>query len=84
MDNWTSKVCGDLQAYNKLAGEGTISYAVNVLSSVRWPGSVTVAKNGQFASIYIGDTIKRGGPFFNPTEPPEVQKEPPKDKENVE
>jgi len=48
---------------------------------VRWPGSVTVAKGGQFASIYIGDTIKRGGPFFNPTEPPEVQKEP---KDNVE
>lgn len=72
MDNWTSKVCGDLQSYNKVGGEGTISYAVNVLSSVRWPGSVTVAKGGQYASIYVGDTIQRGGPFFNPTEPPEV------------
>lgn len=81
MDNWTSKVCGDLQQYNKLGGEGTVSYAVNVISSVRWPGSVTVAKSGQFASIYVGDTINRGGPFFNPTEPPEVQTEP---KDNVE
>ena len=46
MDNWTSKVCGDLQQYNKVGGEGTVSYAVNVVSSVRWPGSVTVAKGG--------------------------------------
>lgn len=81
MDNWTSKVCGDLQNYNKIGGEGTVSYAVNVISSVRWPGAVTVAKSGQYASIYIGDTIKRGDPFFNPTEPPEVQTEP---KDNVE
>lgn len=81
MDNWTVKACGDLQQYNKLGGEGTVSYAVNVISSVRWPGSVTVAKGGQYASIYIGDTIKRGDPFFNPTEPPEVQSEP---KDNVE
>lgn len=45
-DNWVSKVCGDLQPYNKLGGEGTVSYSVNVLSSVRWPGAVTVAKGG--------------------------------------
>lgn len=41
---WLSRVCGDTQTYNK--GEGTVTYAVNVLTSLRWPGSVTVAKNG--------------------------------------
>jgi len=41
---WVSKVCGDTQQYNK--GEGTITYAVNVIRSLRWPGAVTVAKNG--------------------------------------
>jgi radial spoke head protein 4A len=41
---WVSKVSGDTQQYNK--GEGTITYAVNVIRSLRWPGAVTVAKNG--------------------------------------
>ena len=81
MPNWTSSVRGDMQQYNKIGGEGTVSYAVNVISSVRWPGAVTVAKGGQVASIYVGDLIKRGDPMFNPTEPPEVQTEP---KDNVE
>lgn len=43
---------------------------------MRWPGAVTVAKNGKFCSIYVGDGQKRGDSFFNPTEPPEVQLDP--------
>jgi hypothetical protein len=39
---------------------------------MRWPGSVTVAKNGKFCTIYVGDGQKRGDSYFNPTEPPEV------------
>ena len=70
------KVSGDLQPYNKIGGEGTVSYAVNVISSNRWPGAVTVAKGGQYCSIYVGDTVKRGDAFFNPTEPPQVCSEP--------
>jgi hypothetical protein len=27
-------------------------------------------------SIYVGDAIKRGDTSFNPTEPPEVMKDP--------
>ena len=49
---WTSKVAGDTQTYNK--GEGTITFAYNVLRSLRWPGAVTVAKGGKFVNIYIG------------------------------
>ena len=85
IDSWVSKVVGDTQLYNKVGGaEGTISYAVNVISSNRWPGAVTVAKGGQYCSIYVGDCIKRGDTFFNPTEPPEVQKEAPEQPEQIE
>ena len=49
---------------------------MNVIRSLRWPGAVTVAKNGVFASIYIGDGQKRGDSCFNPTEPPEIQQDP--------
>ena len=73
---WLIKTCGDSQSYNKLGGEGTVSYSVNVIRSLRWPGAVTVAKNGQYCSIYVGDSIKRGDSMFNPTEPPEVMSDP--------
>ena len=43
---------------------------------MRWPGAVTVAKNGKYASIYIGDGQKRGDSCFNQTEPPEVCADP--------
>lgn len=43
---WTVKTVGDTQAYNKPGGEGTTSYAINLIKSNRWPGHATVAKNG--------------------------------------
>ena len=49
---------------------------MNVIKSLRWPGAVTVAKGGKFTNIYVGYGLKRGDPIFNPTEPPEVQKDP--------
>ena len=74
---WVSKIVGDSQPYNQLPPkDGTTSYAVNVLKSLRWPGAVTVAQNGKFASIYVGYGLKRGDVCFNPTEPPEVQRDP--------
>lgn len=74
---WLSKVSGDTQQYNKdKGGEGTNSYAVNIIRSLRWPGAVTVSKGGKFCSIYVGDGIKSGDSSFNPTEPPEVQSDP--------
>ena len=75
-DAWLTKVSGDTQQYNKIGGEGTVSYAVNVIRSIRWPGSVTVAKNGKFCTLYVGDGQKRGDSYFNPTEPPEVLADP--------
>jgi radial spoke head protein 4/6 len=71
---WTSKLVGDPQPYNYK--DGTTTYAVNVLKSLRWPGALTVAQNGKFASIYVGYGLKRGDVCFNPTEPPEVQRDP--------
>ena len=41
---WLSKVVGDIQPYNQLPPkEGTVTYAVNVVKSLRWPGALTVA-----------------------------------------
>ena len=58
MPAWVTKACGDTQVYR--AGEGTVSYAVNVIESMRWPGAMTVAKGGEYCSIYIGDGVKKG------------------------
>ena len=74
--SWISKVCGDIQGYNVAGGEGTKTYAVNVIKSLRWPGAVTVAKNGKYCNIYVGDCIKKGDQMFNPTDPPEVMADP--------
>ena len=40
---WLSKIVGDSQPYNQTGGkEGTVTYAVNVIKSLVWPGAVTV------------------------------------------
>ena len=72
--SWLVRVCGDTQQYK--VGEGTKIYAVVMIKSLRWPGSVTVAKGGKFCSLYVGDGVKYGGPSYFPTEPPEVQSDP--------
>jgi hypothetical protein len=71
---WISKIAGDSQLYTK--GDATVSYAVNVVKSLRWPGAVTVAKGGKHTNIYIGYGIKRVDPSFYPTSPPIVDSEP--------
>lgn len=53
-----------------------MTYAVNVIKSLRWPGALTVQQSGKYASIYVGYGLKRGDVCFNPTEPPEVQRDP--------
>lgn len=62
----------------------TVSYAVNVVKSLRWPGSTTVAKSGKFTTIYVGYGLKRGDPSYNPIEPPSVQKDPEEEVEKPE
>ena len=76
---WLSKISGDQTTY------GENCYAVNVLSSIRWPGAMTVSKSGQYFNIYVGDTIKRGGHSFYPFEPPMVLRDPsdPEDHSNM-
>ena len=59
-ESWTSKLAGDTQTYNKKNGDdGTVSYAVNVLKSLRWPGAVTVCKEAKFTNVYVGNGMKR-------------------------
>ena len=71
---WNIKLVGDQQPYKQ--GEGQVIYAVNVIESLRWPGATTVAQNGEYCSIYIGDGVKNGDSCFNPTEPPEIMSDP--------
>lgn len=79
---WSSTVSGDLTQYK--AGEASVTYSVNVLRSLRWPGSVTVAKGGQYCSIYVGDCIKNGDTCYSPTDPPAVQSDPAQQADHVE
>jgi len=62
---------------------GENCYAVNVISSYRWPGSFTVSKSGRYYSIYIGDAIKRGDVLFSPSEPPAVLSDPSEKDDNA-
>lgn len=81
---WISKVVGDTQLYSE-GGEGeTVSYAVNVIKSLRWPGAVTVSKGGKCTSVYVGYGLKKGDPSYSPIEPPEVQQDPEEEPEKPE
>lgn len=47
--SWISKTSGDTQPFNQLPPkEGSASYAVNVIKSLRWPGALTAAQSGKF------------------------------------
>ncbi len=74
--SWVKKIVGDTQQYNQPGDKGPVSYCVNVLKSLRWPGAYTVHKQGKFCSIYVGYGLKHGDASMNPTEPPEVQRDP--------
>ena len=79
---WTSKIVGDVQPFTQVAPkEGTVSYGVNVIRSLRWPGAVTVAKGGKFTSIYVGYGLKRGGQSQMPAAPEDVVADPEEPKE---
>ena len=68
---------GDTQQYADGAVEGeNISFAVNVIKSLRWPGAITVSKGGKCTSVYVGHGLKKGDPSYNPIEPPVVQSDP--------
>ena len=81
---WISKVVGDTQQYTE-GGEGeNISYAINVIKSLRWPGSTTVSKGGKCTTVYVGYGLKKGDPSYNPIEPPEVCQDPEEEEEKPE
>lgn len=82
---WLSRVVGDTQQYAEGGAEGdNISYAVNVIKSLRWPGAVTVSKGGKFTNVYVGYGLKKGDPSYNPIEPPEVCPDPEEEEEKPE
>ena len=81
---WISKVVGDTQQYTVEGSEDTVCYAVNVIKSLRWPGSVTVSKGGKCTTVYVGYGLKKGDPSYNPIEPPEVCQDPEEEQEKPE
>ena len=81
---WSIKLVGDNQPYNLISGDGTESYATVVLKNTNWPGSVTVAHFGSYASMYIGFGMKAGGNSFMPIQPPDVMDDPQEPKEQPE
>ena len=83
---WISKVVGDTQQYADASGaEGeNVSFAVNIIKSLRWPGALTVSKGGKCTSIYVGHGMKKGDPSYNPIEPPTVQEDPEEEEEKPE
>jgi len=82
---WLLKVVGDDQPYNPDGDdEGTLTYAANVIKSLRWPGAQTIAYNGQYTNIYIGYGLKHGEVAYNPTSPPDVQEDPEENPEQPE
>lgn len=74
VEAWSSSIGGDQTQYK--TGDGTTTYAVNIIKSNRWPGATTLTKDGKYFFIYIGDAVKKGADFFNPTEPPEIMPDP--------
>ena len=82
---WLFKIVGDDQPYNPAGEEeGTLTYAANVIKSLRWPGAYTVAYNGQYTNIYIGFGLKFGNVAYNPTSPADVIEDPEENPEQPE
>ena len=80
---WKFKVVGDPQKYTA-GDDGEVSYNAMVISSLNWPGHVTVAKGKAYQNLYFGYGLKTGGVCINPVQPPDVQDDPPEKKENPE
>ena len=83
--SWISRIVGDNQQFAQAPPkEGNVSYAINVIRSLRWPGAVTVAKGGKFTNIYVGYGLKKGAASYDPIEPPSVCADPDEDVEKPE
>lgn len=55
---WSIKLHGDQGVY--AGNDKTLSYTVVAVRSQIWPGAVTVAQDGRFANLYVGDGLKCG------------------------
>jgi len=74
---WKARVYGDPQVYTTPPPEeGATSYAVVALRSLIWPGSVTIANNNRYFSIYIGYGNKAFQAPIDPLQPNDFGKEP--------
>lgn len=75
--SWAVNIIGDNQVYAaKPPQDGSVMYAATVIRNLRWPGSVTVYKNGKWVNFYLGYGIKKTDPVFVPIAPPDVLVDP--------
>ena len=79
---WNTREIGDKMQYTKEANN--ISYASVSIKNMNWPGSICVAKNGEFMNIYIGNSVKYGGNIFYPFTPLVIENDPEGTEEHAE
>uniref|UniRef100_A0A0G4FW21 Uncharacterized protein n=1 Tax=Chromera velia CCMP2878 TaxID=1169474 RepID=A0A0G4FW21_9ALVE len=73
---WGVQKFGDPCKYTQEGGEGETAFTVTAVTSLKWPGAMTVSQGKSFASVYIGYGHAAGVPSFFPPAPAEIQDEP--------
>lgn len=74
---WISRYLGDAQEYElTFPIKGKVTYAVNVLRSMWWPGAVAVQQNGKLLHFYLGDGMKSATKKYFPVRPPMIIDDP--------
>ena len=71
---WKIKVVGDTITHNR-ADKDPVIHACIVIKNLRWPGTLTVWKEGNFASVYVGFGIKATGSSYFPTQIKKMEKD---------
>lgn len=72
---WKVKVVGDQMVHNRAEGEPII-HAIVLIRNMRWPGTLTVWKEGKFANIYVGFGIKATDSPYSPTQLKRIDNDP--------
>ena len=72
---WKVKVVGDQMVHNRAEGEPII-HAIVLIRNTRWPGTLTVWKEGKFANIYVGFGIKATDSPYSPTQLKRIDNDP--------
>ncbi|CAG9313844.1 unnamed protein product [Blepharisma stoltei] len=74
---WISRYLGDQQEYEMtFPVKGKVTYAVNLIKSLWWPGAVILQQNGKMIHFYMGDGLKSATRRYYPVTPPFIVEDP--------